>query len=233
MHPLDNPIWEALTTRQSHFAEGDRFARRFISEVSALGAISAPTLAGYESLAGLLSDDGVVAVLFDEVPQPPASLRQLDQFPLLQMVYETGHASGMTDTLSRPTVELIGLTEADVPEMCALAELTKPGPFSRRTRELGTYLGIRQNGKLVAMSGERMRLPGYTEVSAVCTHPDHTGRGYARVLMAAIMKGILERGERPILHVRAENVRAIELYQRIGFTVRRGFEMAVLRREQN
>ena len=139
----------------------------------------------------------------------------------------------MTDTLAKSTVELIGLTEADVPEMCALAELTKPGPFSRRTRELGTYLGIRQNGRLVAMSGERMRLPGHTEVSAVCTHPDHTGHGYARVLMAAIMKGILERGERPMLHVRAANVRAIELYQRIGFKVRRGFEMAVLRRGQN
>ena len=115
--------------------------------------------------------------------------------------------------------------------MIELTALTKPGPFGPRTHELGTYVGIRDGGKLVAMAGERLKVPGYTEVSAVCTHPDHLGKGYARVLMKEVMRAIRERGETPFLHVRGDNARAIALYERLGFrSDDRGY-FAVLRRE--
>jgi predicted GNAT family acetyltransferase len=114
--------------------------------------------------------------------------------------------------------------------MLALAKMTKPGPFGMRTRELGTYLGIRIEGQLAAMAGERLHLPGYTEISAVCTHPNHVGRGYARTLMVELIRQIRNRNEIPILHVRPENARAIELYRRLGFADRHLSRYAVIRK---
>ena len=115
--------------------------------------------------------------------------------------------------------------------MIALTALTKPGPFSTRTHELGIYLGIRSGEKLVAMAGERLKVPGFTEVSAVCTHPDHTGKGYAALLMTEVMRGIRQRGETPFLHVRGDNDRAIAIYKRLGFRERKLGHFAVLRKE--
>ena len=125
--------------------------------------------------------------------------------------------------------DFIELGEADVAEMVELATLTKPGPFDTRTREMGTYLGIRKDGKLVAMAGERLKLPGYTEISAVCTHPEHLGHGYAGFLMTILAERIRGRGETPILHVRAENTRAVQLYERLGFKRRLLSYFAVFR----
>jgi predicted GNAT family acetyltransferase len=116
--------------------------------------------------------------------------------------------------------EFIRLTQADAPEMLALTELTKPGPFGARTHEMGEYFGIRRAATLVAMAGERLRLPGYTEISAVCTHPGHLGRGYASALMEMLVERICSRGELPFLHVRSENVRAIQVYEHLGFRKR-------------
>ena len=126
--------------------------------------------------------------------------------------------------------QVIELSVADSAEMIELTTLTKPGPFSTRTHELGTYLGIRHAGKLVAMAGERLKVPGFTEVSAVCTYPKHTGHGYARILMSEVMRRIRGRGETPFLHVREDNVRAIALYGRLGFAVRVVAHLAVLRK---
>jgi predicted GNAT family acetyltransferase len=117
--------------------------------------------------------------------------------------------------------------------MVELASLTKPGPFGTRTHELGTYLGVRVEGRLAAMAGERLKVPGFTEVSAVCAHPDHTGRGYAAVLMMEVMRGIRSRGETPFLHVREDNLRAIALYERLGFRTRTKPYLAVLRKESS
>jgi predicted GNAT family acetyltransferase len=114
--------------------------------------------------------------------------------------------------------------------MVELATLTKPGPFGTRTHELGTYLGIRQAGKLVAISGERLKVPGHTEVSAVCTHPEHTGNGYAQALMTEVMRRIWDRGETPFLHVRGDNARAIAIYEKLGFAKRKQGYFAVIRR---
>jgi predicted GNAT family acetyltransferase len=131
-------------------------------------------------------------------------------------------------TCSSP--EFIRLTQSDVPEMMALTKLTKPGPFGARTHEMGDYFGIRDAGALAAMAGERLRLPGYTEIRAVCTHPDHLGHGYASALMAMLMDRIRSRDELPFLHVRPENLRAIQVYERLGFTKRASLHYVVLRR---
>jgi predicted GNAT family acetyltransferase len=144
------------------------------------------------------------------------------------MVCENGSAPSTSHSNSDP--EMVELGDADSPEMIELTTLTKPGPFGKRTHELGTYLGIRHAGKLVAMAGERMKVPGWTEVSAVCTHPEHIGHGYARILMAEVMRRIRSRGEMPFLHVREDNLRAIELYQRLGFITRVRQHFAVLRK---
>jgi predicted GNAT family acetyltransferase len=115
------------------------------------------------------------------------------------------------------------------PEMLAL---TQPGPFGTRTRELGTYVGIHESGNLVAMAGERLRVPGYTEVSAVCTHPDRSGHGYAALLMQTVIEGIRARKEIPFLHVRADNHRAVSLYETLGFTPRMVLRLVVVRKNQ-
>jgi predicted GNAT family acetyltransferase len=228
MHPLDNIIWKALTTRQAEFAESFNQARRFMPEVSPLAAFSEPSPESYESLAELVSPQGTIGLFLEAPYQPHAGWSFVAGAPMPEMVYE-GNSAPLPRSSS--DLEIVELSVADVPDMMALTALTKPGPFGNRTHELGTYLGIRREGKLIAMAGERLKIPGYTEVSAVCTHPEHTGHGYARILMAEVMERILGRGETPLLHVREDNVRAIELYQRLGFRLRVLLHFAVLRKE--
>jgi ribosomal protein S18 acetylase RimI-like enzyme len=228
MHPLDNIIWKALTTRQAGFAESFHQARKFMPEVSPLAAFPEPTAEGYESLAGLLlNSSGTIGLFLEEPYQPRAGWNLVAGAPMPEMVYE-----GRNVQLSQRSsdVEIIELGSADSPDMIELTAITKPGPFNKRTHELGTYLGIRRDGKLVAMAGERLKIPGYTEVSAVCTHPEHTGHGYARILMMEVMRGIISRGEAPLLHVRGDNMRAIALYERLGFSQRVLLHFAVLRK---
>jgi len=213
MHPLDNVIWHALTTRQTHLAKRHQSASRFEKEVSSLGGLEVPTLDAYASMNSLLAAGERVGLSVGETVVAPG-FEMVASAPLLQMVREKDDIPDATD------LEFLALTEADVPEMMALTELTKPGPFNRRTREMGDYFGLRSDGKLIAMAGERLRVPGYTEISAVCTHPDGLGRGYARALVSLLIGRIVGRGERPFLHVRPENTRAVGLYERMGFEKR-------------
>jgi len=228
MHPLDNVIWNALTTRQANFAESFLDARRFFRDVTALGAFHEPTDRGYESLAGLVGTRGTGALFLEKPYEPRPGWNLIADAPLLQMVCTNGsaHVPSQRDSGSA----IVELTPADSPEMVELAALTKPGPFGTRTHELGTYLGIRHEGKLVAMAGERLKVPGYTEVSAVCTHPEHTGRGYAGTLMMEVMRRIRQRCEIPFLHVRQDNVRAIQLYKRLGIAERIVLYLAVVKK---
>ena len=226
MHPLDNVIWQALTTRQTEFAESFLQARRFAREVTSLCAFEEPSGKAYESLGTLVGAGGTAAVFLDIPYQDRRGWSRVGGAPLLQMICENGTSASVDEP-----GEIVELGRADVPEMVELATLTKPGPFGTRTYELGTYLGIRGSGKLVAMAGERMKVPGHTEVSAVCTHPEHTGKGYARILMGEIMRRIRSRGETPFLHVRQDNERAIEIYKMLGFRERVVRHYAVIRKD--
>jgi ribosomal protein S18 acetylase RimI-like enzyme len=227
MHPLHNIIWQGLTTRQAHFAESCGEARRFPREVTLLSAFEEPSDKGYDSLAELVGPGGTAALFLDKPHQPRPGWELIADPPLLQMVFANGGIPAPAPD-HQPTILELG--QPDSPEMVELASLTKPGPFASRTHELGTYVGIRNETKLVAMAGERLKLPGHTEVSAVCTHPEHTGHGYAAILMTEVMRRIVARGETPLLHVREDNVRAISLYERLGFRTRVRLHLAVLRR---
>lgn len=227
MHPLDNVIWNSLTTRHERFAQSCGEARRFIPEVSSLAGLREPTPRGYEWLAGLVGH-GTLGLFLADPYQPQPGWTLVAGAPLLEMVCES--AGPFPIAPDPAATHIVELGVANVPEMIELTALTKPGPFSSRTHELGIYLGIRREGKLVAMAGERLKVPGFTEVSAVCTHPEYTGHGYARILMGEVMQRIRSRGETPFLHVREDNLRAIELYRRLGFTTRVIVHLAVLRK---
>lgn len=226
MHPLDNIIWSALTTRQTNFAESFGTARRFMQDVGPLAAFEQGDDEGYASLGSLVAEGETLGVFLSDAYEPRPGWEFIAGAPLLQMISENGAHPPSTN--GHPTIEVLG--DKDSPEMIELTSLTKPGPFGPRTHELGYYVGIRNSGKLVAMAGERLKVPGHTEVSAVCTHPDHLGKGYAAVLMSEVMRAIRERGETPFLHVRADNARAIAVYERLGFRVRWQGHFAVLRK---
>ncbi len=225
VHPLDNVIWSALTTSQSRFAQAHGSARRFIPEIGPLSAFDWTAPDGYESLGAIVPPGKTVALFLLGPSLPPADWTVVRELPLLQMVQDDV-------PLAPPALDMVRLTEEDIPEMIELTALTKPGPFERRTHELGCFFGIRREGRLVALSGERMKLPGFTEVSAVCTHPEHLGKGYAAALMAKVVQGIRERSETPMLHVLEENRRAISVYERLGFRRRKLLYLMVLRRAE-
>ncbi|WP_406181283.1 GNAT family N-acetyltransferase [Streptomyces sp. NBC_01006] len=214
LHVLDNPVWAALSGPSSAFAEtGPRgLAARYVADTSPFVALADPEdPEAWADLAALAGPGQTVWIT--GLPTPPAGWTTEDSIPGVQL------DGGAVRAESAPEAVLLG--PADVPEMLELVQLTKPGPFARRTVELGTYLGIRHEGRLVAMAGERMRPPGWSEISAVCTHPDHRGKGLAGRLIRAVSAAIRERGDRPFLHAAAENTGAIALYESMGFTLRR------------
>jgi ribosomal protein S18 acetylase RimI-like enzyme len=222
-HPLDHPIWSALTTRQQASAEGGALARRYPSAVAPFAAIVDMSPESFAALGALMSGSEV-AVLFTPDPVTPPALFKI-------LLAETGEQMiGISAASSLPGVETVTLGADDVPAMMELTELTKPGPFSARTHELGTFLGIRIDGQLIAMAGERMKPANYTEITAVCVHPSHRGRGYGQILLAAISRQISARGEIPFLHVFSGNGSAIALYRRQGMEIRRRLYVTVLQR---
>jgi len=212
-HPLDRPIWSALTTRQASCAQVADGIRRFDPAFGPFGASAEGTADSLAGLAALVPEGGHVALLFDEQIAPPPGLVLRLAKPVVQMI---------AGEIGSPPVpcDFQELTPADAPEMRTLAGLTKPGPFVERTHELGRFVGIRHEGRLVAMAGERMRPQGFTEISGVCTHPDHRGKGHAAALMCEVARAIVARGETPFLHAFADNTNAIALYERLGFVTR-------------
>lgn len=212
-HPLDRPIWHALSTRTSHLAVGRGRALRFAPDVGPLAAARDDTPESLQDLSDLVAEHGSVVLLqVGESPLPPRTVAEMTA-PGVQMV-----AQSLVPI--EPAGRVERLTDADAPEMLALATLTKPGPFKARTHQLGGFWGIKENGKLVAMAGERMKLDGFTEVSGVCTHPDVRGRGYAGLLSRTVATQIQNRGETPMLHAFASNTAAIGLYESLGFVLR-------------
>jgi predicted GNAT family acetyltransferase len=222
MHLLDRPIWSALTTVHAPIAVGGELARRYPRDMGPLAAVREQTPASYEELATLF-EPGEVAVLFlSGAPVVPPSWRLVSDRPMEQMI------STRVPEVPAGCAEVVELTPADVPAMIALARLTEPGPFEARTIEFGGYLGIRDQEKLVAMTGHRLAMTGYIEVSAVCTHPDYRGRGYGETLVSLVARAMYGRGITPILDVLQTNVNAIRVYERVGFTVRKTLRVAVV-----
>jgi GNAT superfamily N-acetyltransferase len=218
---LDNPIWHALSTQQSALALGNGLAKRFPSDVAPFGGLIDQSAAAYRALEEALPG-AVTALALDAEPVLAPDWEMVQSGEMYQMICETPAHLEKNQVFRE-------LTKADVPEMLALTKLTEPGPFLPRTIELGAYLGIHNSGSLVAMAGERFRLPGFTEISAVCTHPQYRGRGYGNVLLTALISRIVRRGETPFLHVRTENVTAIGLYEKLGFKVRTQLHLAVIK----
>ena len=211
-HPLDRPVWNAFTTRQREFAIGSPLAIRVDPAVGLFAAIAEDSDACREALAALMPADGVLGLVEVGTPALPTGIRVVKAARCVQMVADRVAAS-------LPDFDVIDLGDRDAADMLALATLTEPGPFAERTHRLGSFVGIRIDGALVAMAGERMRPPGFTEVSGVCTRPDFRGRGYAAGLMAVVIDRILARGEQPFLHAYADHAATIALYERLGFRV--------------
>ena len=222
-HPLDHPIWSALTTVQRPFAQGAAGILRYSPEVAPFLATLAPTPEGDRAMAALIGSVEPTVMIQAEAPVLSGPFDVLTARNLEQMV-----GPAMTGTAPRADLRRLGL--AEVPAMMALVDLTKPGPFAVRTHELGTYLGLYDGSRLIAMAGERMHLDGFTEVSAVCVHPDHRGRGHSRTLITALSQAITARGETPFLHVLSENLPAIAVYLDLGFTLRASLSLTVVQR---
>jgi predicted GNAT family acetyltransferase len=217
---LDNPIWHALSTVQRGLAQGNSLAKRFPADVAPFGGLIDQSPAAYQALEEIIPG-AVTALALDAEPNLPRNWEMVHSGEMYQMICEAPAHLDERKIFSE-------LTKADVPEMLALTKLTEPGPFLPRTIELGTYLGVYDAGSLVAMAGERLHLTGFTEISAVCTHPHYRGRGYGNTLMSALIGRITSRGEIPFLHVRTQNA-AVRLYEKLGFKVRAQLHLAVIK----
>ncbi|HET9838475.1 MAG TPA: GNAT family N-acetyltransferase [Candidatus Angelobacter sp.] len=225
MHGLDNPIWTALTTKQAQLAHSAALARRFPPEMTLLGALAANTPMAFDSLAQLIQRDPVT-LYFSTLPQLSPGWQVVRAVELLQMVKEDGVASGL------PTQhEVMELTPADVPEMSEVYAATRPGrTLCPKIQKLGTFLGIRHEGKLVAMGGLRLHIAGYREITTVATRPGFEGRGFGTAVVLALMARIQVKGEKPFLTVRSDNERAIGIYRRLCFAERRRFYSQTIKR---
>jgi predicted GNAT family acetyltransferase len=227
MSALDNPAWSSLTTYHAHLAIGGASARRYPDHLAPIGGIGRREPSALDELATLVPEGGWIsmpATLEDLVPLVRAPLTVTVTRTLVQMVCER------PVDVTPGGVEPRGLSEPDVDDMVALTALTHPGPFRPHTYTLGMYLGIRVDGVLAAMGGQRMHLPGYREVSAICTHPDFRGRGYARTIVARLVAAIFDEGLTPFLHVENQNRGAQALYASLGFVVRRRLPLIVVER---
>lgn len=211
-HVLDNPVWHALTTAHAGLAITADGAARYPSAIAPFGAVGSATARAGDQLVSLITDSDSAYIVGVAPPAPPGWILRQGK-PMLQMICRT------------PVPEVAGpavtrMTAANRDDMLALTALVFPGFFRPRTLEMGDYLGIYDGTQLAAMAGERMRLDGYQEMSAVCTHPGYTGRGYAQRLLALLCNAAFDRGGTPFLHVYEDNTRAVSVYRKLGFVER-------------
>jgi ribosomal protein S18 acetylase RimI-like enzyme len=220
LESLDNPIWFALTTEHRLLARSHGLARRYPPDVSPLAALLHPTNDAFADLQRLVSPGEHVALFTGSAVAVPESW-QVDRSRWIdQMICEA--------SLAPPPVAPLPLGTTDVPEMLELTAATEPGPFLPQTIQMGSYFGIRaSDGRLAAMAGERLRSTEFAEISAVCTHPEFRGRGYARALVTFLATQILAAGKTPFLHVKSENGAKV-VYQKIGFRLRAAIWLTVI-----
>lgn len=220
MHVLDNPVWHALTGTHATVAERAGLAARYEPDVAVFAAMPDDTTpAAWDALAQLVGPDGTAVVARRDL-QMPKTWNVAFEAPCRQMWLPEDAMSGGENAETHAPGPLLALGAADVPEMLALVARTRPGPFVTRTVELGTYLGVRDRGELIAMAGERLHPPGFTEISAVCTDPEYRGKGLASGLVRAVVRGIRARGEIPFLHLKTDNDAAHRVYSALGFDTR-------------
>ena len=224
-HVLDNPIWHALSTRQAVLNKGTERVKFFDESVSPFVTMDAWNEADLKEMQEIIPLDRSFYVLIPRQVKIPEAFEQVYTTPIYQMVCEAFHPQML------PEQSVLEMGAGDVKEMIELTALTRPGPFSNNTMSFGRYIGIREGTRLAAIAGERMKVTGYTEVSAVCTHPDFLGKGYASHLMSILCAEIIARGETPFLHVRADNPRAIRAYERLGFSISRDVFFVIIKRK--
>jgi len=222
-HLLHNPPYNALIAGDKHLGAGTDHVKYFDEAVSPFAGFEDDYPNGFSDLYDLLPTGRKILYANPFVIPYPEGWHVQHEIKGLQFVYE--------GTAVKPGFpNIVPLEKKDVAQMIQLARLTKPGPFDQRTIEFGSYHGIFDNDQLVAMTGQRLHVQNYTEISAVCTHPDHTGKGYAHALLEHQLQIILERGQQPFLHVREDNDRAIALYKRMGFIVSRPMNFYFMKR---
>jgi GNAT superfamily N-acetyltransferase len=209
-----NPVWHALQTRHRHFALSAGEACRYPADVAPFAAVVTPSKTALQALHSLLAPDEYVWLIGESYPSVQ-ELSCLGNLECLQMVLPDNV------TPSLPSPDIVPLSSINAQEMVALTDIAFPGFFRSRTYEMGSYYGVRSNGELIAMGGERLTLDGYPEISGICTHPAHRGKGYAANLIWHLARNHRREGMVSWLHVSAENHHAIELYLRMGFTVAR------------
>lgn len=211
-HPLDNPVWASLSSHHAALARKEGHAARYPADAAPLVAVGRTDADTVAQLAGLVEVGESVLLVGMTLPLPLAWRVE----PLMHIAQMTCNSPIAVD--DGPPIR--ALARDDVADMLALTALVYPHYFRPRTIEMGRYVGIHEDNRLVAMAGERMRFDGHQEISAICTHPGHTGRGHARRLLAALGNDILDRGELPFLHVSHGNLRAKSLYERMGYVFR-------------
>ncbi len=212
---LQNPVFNALSTGDHHLSFGTNDVKYFDEAVSPYAGFPEDYTTGFEELHALLPAGRRILYAKPTPIDTPKGWQLQHEIKGLQFVYE-GNAKIEGDFST-----ILPLNDAHVDAMIELVKLTRPGPFDKRTIDFGYYHGIFVHGNLVAMTGQRLHVDNYTELSAVCTHPDHLGKGYASALMQHQMQIILSNDQQPFLHVRADNERAIAVYERLGFIVSR------------
>lgn len=223
-HVLDNPAWNAMNSANSHLALGNDHVKFFPEEVGPFAGLKNYDEQSLLEMFDLAPSNRRVVIPTIKDLKIPRYWKLIDTVKVLQMIFnQPAPASDISPVIVPLVIE-------HVPQMIALTQLTQPGPFLQRTIEFGNYKGIFNSGELVAMAGQRMHPYNYVEISAVCTHPDHTGKGYGRSLINDQSHKIIEEGNIPFLHVRANNEHAIKLYKHLGFTVRSRMNIYVLQK---
>jgi predicted GNAT family acetyltransferase len=223
-HILDRPIWNALRTAHAPLAAGNERALRYPPSIVPFAASADNSAESLEALAKLPEGEEVMAIVEAGPIVVPKGLTTLSSARLVQMI-----ADRPFERISDSRIE--PLTEADAADMLALATLTKPGPFTLRAQSLGTFWGVKIDGRLVAMAGQRMRQIGFAELSGLCTHPDFQGRGLGTLLFRFVAGEISARGETAYLHAYTTNSAAIALYEAMGFRLRSDMNFCVVKRQ--
>lgn len=223
-HVLDNPAWNAMISANSNLALGNEEVRYFPADLSPFAGLKSVNGEALQQLFELLPPGRIVAIVIADTLNIPGAWKILYQAALLQMCGDNYKAA------SGKIYEILPLHKQHVPEMIALTKLTNPGPFAERTIEFGHYSGIFQDDKLIAMAGQRLHAFNYSEISAVCTHPEHSGRGYGTAMVRNQAERIIESGNIPFLHVRKDNLNAIKIYEHLGFAVRRDMNFSVIQK---